>query len=300
MSVTSIEQKTITKPKVGLLKNILPWLGLLPFILFCVAFELLPMAFMVVGSFLETKSGAFTISNYLDALSKPFYLNAFLNSIYVSLITAGVGTVLGGLVAYSALTSRWGWIRNGVITLSNVTANFAGVPLAFAFVATLGSTGIVSVFLEKSMGIDFFSKESNLYKFGGLCLVYIYFQLPLMVLLITPALKGLRREWHEAAANLGASVWQYWQHVGFPVLFPALAASFVLLMANAFGAYATVYALAQGYINLTPIQIGFLINGDIALNTGLANALATLMIVLMVGMLFAYQRLNKRSSRWIK
>ncbi|MEI6044040.1 MAG: ABC transporter permease subunit, partial [Chloroflexota bacterium] len=99
---------------------------------------------------------------------------------------------------------------------------------------------------------------------------------------------------------LGASIWQYWRHIGLPVLFPALAASFVLLMANAFGAYATVYALAQGYINLTPIQIGFLINGDVALNTGLANALATLMIVLMAGMLFAYQQLNKRSRRWIK
>jgi putative spermidine/putrescine transport system permease protein len=300
---TAPEQtQTPTKPSFPKLKlsTILVWSGLLPFVLFCVAFELLPLFSMLVGSFQETASGNFTLANYSKAFA-PYYEHAFENSIYISLITASIGAIVGSLVAYSAITSRWQWLRTGVIILSNVTANFAGVPLAFAFVATLGSSGLVSVFLNKNLGIDFFTNGSfSLYTFYGLCLVYVYFQLPLMVLLITPAIQGLRKEWQEATASLGGSTFHYWRYVGLPVLFPALAASFVLLLANSLGAYATAYALAQGYISLTPIQIGFLINGDVSLDTGLADALAVLLIAVMVLLIFAYQRLNARARRWIR
>jgi putative spermidine/putrescine transport system permease protein len=281
-------------------RKLLHWLGLVPFVGFCLAFELVPLAFMLIGSFLDTKTGSFTFDNYSRAFTS-YYMRAFQNSINISLITAGIGAVIGGLCAYSALNSRWKWVSTSVTALSNVTANFAGVPLAFAFVATLGSSGLVSVFLDKSLGISIFTDNTfNLYTFYGLCFVYVYFQLPLMILLITPALRGLRKEWQEAAASLGASGWQYWRYVGLPVLFPALTASFVLLVANSLGAYATAYALAQGYINLTPIQIGFLINGNVTLDTGLANALATLLILLMAVLLLVYQRLNSRARRWVR
>ena len=185
-------------------------------------------------------------------------------------------------------------------TFSGVASNFAGVPLAFAFIATLGRVGLVTVLLRTVFGFELYDSGFNLYSFWGLTLTYVYFQIPLMVLIITPALDGMKKEWREASENLGASSLQYWLKVGIPVLLPSLLAAFILLFGNAFGAYATAYALTGGLINIVPILIGAQIRGDVLHDPNLGYALALGMVIVMTVSIVAYSWLQKISSRWVK
>jgi len=190
-------------------------------------------------------------------------------------------------------------VRNLLMTFSGVASNFAGVPLAFAFIATLGRTGLFTVLLKNLFNIDLYAQGFNLYSFWGLSLTYMYFQFPLMVLIITPALDGLKEEWSEAASNLGATRAVYWRKVALPILTPSILGSMILLFGNSFGAYATAYSLTGGFINLITIVVGSQIKGDILYNPGLGYALAVGMVLVMAVMMTIYYYLRRRSERWL-
>jgi len=275
------------------------WIGLVPFFLFVTAFMLVPASSILVGSF-QDPSGAFTFVNFLH-LFRPNILDSYLITIKVSATTALLGGVLGFLIAYAiTLGGLPKPLRSFMSTFSGVASNFAGVPLAFAFIATLGRVGLVTVLLKTLFGIDLYDTGFNLYSFWGLSLTYTYFQIPLMVLIIVPALDGMKKEWREASENLGASALQYWLRVGIPVLLPSLLAAFILLFGNAFGAYATAYSLTGGLINLVPILIGAQIRGNVLHDPSLGYALAFGMVIIMTVSIVAYSWLQKISSRWVK
>jgi putative spermidine/putrescine transport system permease protein len=274
------------------------WLGLVPFLLFCLLFELLPAVIIIQGSFTDSITGAITLNNYQRMLSQAQNLHAFQTSIYLSLSSALVGAVFGFLAAYGVYRLRTGWLRNFLVGFSSITANFAGVPLAFAFIATLGANGFMTVAIHNWFHVNLYDIGFNLYTLGGLVLVYTYFQLPLMILVMIPALNGLRPEWREAATNLGASGFTYWRRVALPILMPSLIAATMLLFANSFGAYATAYALAQGAINIVPILISFVVAGNIQIDTGLGNALAVGMIVVLLAAVSLHTVLVRRASVW--
>lgn len=274
------------------------WLGLVPFLLFCLLFEVLPAIIIVQGSFTNNTSGAFTFNNFQRVLSLPSNLHAFETSIAISLVSALIGGVVGGIAAYGVYTLRVSWLRNFLIGFSSIAANFAGVPLAFAFVATLGVTGFVTAALLNIFHLDLYAHGFSIYQFWGLVIVYVYFQLPLMILLTLPALNGLRPEWKEAATNLGASNFTYWRRVGLPVLLPSLVAASMLLFANSFGAFATAFALAQGNINLVPILINFVMNGNVTVDFGLGNALAVGMIIVLLVAVTLYTVMLRRVNVW--
>ena len=273
------------------------WAGLAPFLLFAVAFMLLPAGALLVGSFQDARGG-FTFANVAHLL-RPRILHSYLLTNEVSLVTAVGGSIFGFLLAYAVtLGGLPKGVRSFLVTFSGVASNFAGVPLAFAFISTLGRVGLVTVLLKQLFGISLYDAGFNLYSFWGLSFTYLYFQLPLMVLVITPALDGMKEEWREACENLGASRLQYWTRVALPILAPSLLSSVILLFGNAFGAYATAYALTGGFINLIPIQIGAQIRGDVLHDPNLGYALALGMVVVMVLTIVGYTRLQKRASRW--
>ncbi len=264
----------------------------MPFFLFGLAFEFLPLITVVRSSL--TDHGALTASFYGQALS-PIFVRAFANSIKLSLITAGLGVTFGTLVGYAMITTRNRGVQNGLTALSDVTTNFGGAPLAFAFIVILGSTGIITL-LFKEVGIRLYP-QFRIYSTSGLALAYLYFQLPLMILLIIPALYGLRREWREAAVNLGASSLQYWWEIGLPILFPALASGFLLLFANAFGAYATAWTLTGSDVDLITIRIAALIRGEVQLAPELADALSIISLVIMTTCVGGYVWLSNISRK---
>jgi putative spermidine/putrescine transport system permease protein len=273
------------------------WLGLVPFLLFCLLFEILPAIIIIQGSLSNNATGAPTLENYQHMFTSE-YLHAFGTSIAISAVTALIGGMLGAVAAYGVYTLRTSWLRNLLIGFSSIAANFAGVPLAFAFVATLGVTGFVTVGLHNWLHLHLYDLGFSIYQFWGLVLVYVYFQLPLMILVTLPALSALRPEWREAATNLGASTFTYWRRVALPVLLPSLIAAAMLLFANSFGAFATAFALAQGNINLVPILINFVVNGNVTIDFGLGDALAVGMVVVLLVAIFLYTVMLRRVNTW--
>lgn len=275
------------------------WAGVVPFFLFAIALLILPSLSLFTGSF-QDSSGALTLNN-LRNLLQPTILAAYWLSIRVSAVTAIAGGLLGFLLAYAiTLGHAPRWVRAILTTFSGVASNFAGVPLAFAFVSTLGRTGFVTVILDNWFGLDLYRSGFSLYSFAGLSLTYLYFQFPLMVLIITPALEGLKREWREAADNLGASGAQYWRLIALPILLPSLLGSMILLFGNAFGAYATALALTGGRLNLVTILIGAQIRGDVLHDPNLGYALALGMVIIMALSIALYSWLQRRSERWLR
>lgn len=276
------------------------WVGVLPFFLFALLFMLLPSLRLFVGSFTNNE-GVFTFENVLQLFTQTTIINAYKLSIAISAVTAIGGGIFGFLLAYTITVGRLPKaLRSAMITFSGVASNFAGVPLAFAFVATLGRTGIVTAILKNVFHVDIYQAGFSLYSFAGLSLTYMYFQFPLMVLIMTPALDGLKREWREAAETLGASTFQYWWNIALPILLPSILGSMILLFGNAFGAYATAYALTGGQLPIVTIQIGAQIRGDVLHNPGLGYAMAMGMVFIMTISLAGYSWLQGKTERWLK
>jgi len=273
------------------------WLGVVPFFLFALMFLILPTVYLVVGAFQDSE-GHFTFRNIAN-LFQPTILNAYWISIKISTVSAVIGAILGFFVAYAAIAGGLPrWIRPTLMTFSGVASNFAGVPLAFAFLATLGRTGLVTVLLVKYFDFNLYSTGFNLLSFWGLALTYLYFQIPLMILIMAPAIDGLKREWREASTILGATNWQYWRYIALPVLWPSLLGTTLLLFANAFGAIATAYALTGSSMNIVTILLFAQIRGDVLHDQNLGYALALGMICITGLSNGAYIWLRARSERW--
>lgn len=257
-----------------------------------------PALSIVVRSFTD-QYGNFTVQNVLD-LNQQIIRDSYWRTIQVSLLTALIGGIIGfGLAWAVSLGKLPSWLRRAVLTFSGVGSNFAGIPLVFAFISAIGQLGIVTTLL-KNFGI-FLYPGFNLYGFWGLVIVYTYFQIPLMTLTVLPALEGLRTEWQEAALNLGATRWQFWQHVAFPILLPSILGAMALLFANAFGAHATAYALiggGGGANMIVSIMVGNQFSTDTFANPGLGNSLALGMICVIAVNIIIYSYLRRLSERW--
>lgn len=280
--------------------NIKNWIGVIPFFLFAILFIFLPSVRLFVGSFTNA-DGQFTLENVIELFTQDYILNSYLLSIRISAVTALGGGVFGFLLAYSVTVGGLPKsLRSALITFSGVASNFAGVPLAFAFVATLGRTGFVTTVLTDVFGFNIYKEGFNLYSFMGLSLTYMYFQFPLMVLIMAPALDGLKSEWREAAENLGANTTQYWLRIALPILLPSILGAMILLFGNAFGAYATAYALTGGRLPIITIQIGAQVRGDVLHNPNLGNAMAMGMVFIMAISLAGYSWLQGKTERWLR
>ena len=278
------------------------WLGVVPFFVFAIGFLLLPVGALLAGSFVDSSTGQPTLDNYIK-LAEPQIVEAYAISIEISLVTAVFGGIFGFLLAYAVILGRLPrFLRTVVMTFSGVASNFAGVPLALAFTFTLGFQGLITKFLADSLGINLYGKGIgfSLYTKLGLEIVYLYFQFPLMVLIMAPAIDGLKREWREASENLGASPREYWQHVALPILTPTLLGTMILLFGNSFGAQATAYQLTSGSIPLVTLLISNQISGDVFHNIGLGYAMAMGMVVIMAIAIGIYARLQRTSERWLR
>jgi putative spermidine/putrescine transport system permease protein len=274
------------------------WLGFIPFLLFCMAFEFVPILFLIRGSFIDKVTQSFTLAHY-QAITHTIYVNSFLNGIKISGLTAIIGVVLGTLIGYAIY--RWPSenLKNTLISLSDVTTNFSGAPLAFSFIIILGMNGGITQFLFRYFNYQLYPNFS-IYSFSGLVLAYVYFQLPLMVLIIIPAFAGIKKEWQESAESLSANTLQFWWHIGIPVLAPSLLAGLTLLFANAYGAYATAYTLVESQLSLVTLQIGFMIAGEVRHDPGVGMAMAVLSLILMGLSIGIYQIATTRVRRWSK
>ena len=273
-------------------------LGTVPFFAYVAIFLVVPTLVVVIGAF--TGDGGITMSN-LAALGDAYILAAFGRSILLSAVTAAIGAVLGALLAYALATARPGGVLRRMVTAaSGVLAQFGGVTLAFAFIATIGLSGFVTVFLRDHLGVDIYSGGVWLFELPGLVLVYTYFQVPLMVIVFLPALDGIRPQWREATESLGGSTWQYWTRVAGPLLAPAFLGSTLLLFANAFSAYATAAALVSQGNPIIPLQIRSALTSEVLLGRqNIGKAMALGMVVVVAVVMWLYALLQRRTARWL-
>jgi len=284
------------QPRSGFAK----YLGLTPFAAYVLLFLAIPTALAVSTGFF-TEDGALTFDN-VAGLFAPNVLTAFGNSFFVSAVTAVIGAVVGALVCYALLgTKAEGALRTIIDSVSSVLAQFGGVMLAFVFIATLGNQGLVTKFLLEAFGVDLFANGPWLYQVPGLLVVYMFFQVPLMIITFMPALSGLKTTWAEANATLGGTPLTYWTRIAIPVLAPSFIGSLLLLFANAFSSYATAAALVSQGAPIVPLQIrGALVSETVLGRENMAGALALGMIVVMVVVMWGYSVLQSRTSRWQK
>jgi putative spermidine/putrescine transport system permease protein len=275
--------------------------GIVPFAAYIILGLFIPLIAVLIGAFQNASTGAWTFSN-IDAAAHGAYLKGFENSLELSLIASILPGIFGLLIAYAIFTAKGGGrvLRQMVITASGVFANFGGVPLAFLFIASLASTALITGWLS-DIGLNIYNDGFTLFDLAGVAVVYMYFQIPLMVLIILPALEGLRPAWREAAENLGARSWSYWRHVGGPVLMPSFLSCLMLLFGSALSAYATAEALTGGTIALVPIQIGTLLNGNVVAGQGNVGKALSLGLVLIIGVLMVlYVMLQRRAAKWLR
>jgi putative spermidine/putrescine transport system permease protein len=274
-------------------------LGTVPFLAYVVIFLIIPTLVVVIGAF-GGAGGGFTLAN-LRGLADQYVLDAFGRSLVLSAVSALVGAVLGALLAYALVTARPGGLLRRVVTaLSGVLAQFGGVTLAFAFLATIGLSGFVTEWLKNHLHVDIYAHGVWLFELPGLILVYTYFQIPLMVIVFLPALDGIRPQWREAAESLGGTTWQYWTKVAGPLLAPAFLGSTLLLFANAFSAYATAAALVSQGNPIIPLQIRSALTSEVVLGqANLGKAMALGMVVIVAVVMALYALLQRRTARWL-
>ena len=279
-------------------KRLTEALPLLPFLAVVVVFLVIPTVTVIVNAFII--DGALSFSR-IGALFAPTALGALGSSVLLSASTAIIGAVLGAVLAWLIVSSPpSSMVRRAVISLCSVLAQFGGVALAFAFLATIGINGVLTAWVQQAFGWNL-SGSGWLYSLAGLVLVYTYFQIPLMVIVFLPALEGLREQWREAAVSLGASGWQYFREVVVPLLTPAFLGSALLLFANAFAAYATAAALVSQGNPIVPLLIRSALTSEVVLGqAGFAYALALEMIVVVAAVMAAYNVLVRRSARWLR
>ncbi|PKU53185.1 ABC transporter permease [Lysinibacillus fusiformis] len=269
------------------------WLS--PFLVLLLLFFLVPLLYMLITSF--QISEGFTLTQYESIFTNDYILQGFKNSITLSVVSAVIALVVT-LFAVYAMMKLTEPVREKILILTNLTSNFSGIPLAFAFIVLLGNSGLFTLLFEK-WDIDALTSFS-LYSWGGLLLIYIYFQLPLSLMLLYPIYDGIQQQWKEAAALLGASSWQFWLKIGLPVMLPGIVGTFSVLFANAMGAYASAYALTSSNYNLVAIRIGSLIKGDIFAQPELASAIAVILAVTMVTAMLISEWSISKTRRKVK
>ena len=275
--------------------------ALIPFHAYVGAFLILPTLVVAVGAF-TTAKGAFTLDNVSRLFTDEVFVNAFVRSIELAVATAIAGAILGAVLAWAVVRGDPnGLLRQVVIAAAGVLAQFGGVMLAFAFLATFGFNGLATLFVRDFLHVDLLTDASWLYSLAGLVVVYTYFQIPLMLIVFLPSLDGLRQEWYDASASLGGSAWSFWRNVGGPILAPAFLGSLLLRFTNAFSAYATAAALISQGSPIVTLQIADAMQSEVVLgqeNVGKALAMGMIVVVSMAMLLYAF--IQRRASRWVQ
>ncbi len=268
-------------------------IGLLPFFLIAFLFEILPLANIVIESFSKTEGNGFTLEHFVKIFTTRLYQQSIFNSLWISIFSALAGIIIAflGAKAANAASAK---VRNIFTSVLNITSNFAGVPLAFAFMILLGNVGILTL-IGKNYGISFLA-DFDLYTINGLLLTYIYFQIPLATLLMLPIFGGLKKEWREAVGLLGGNSFHYWFKVAIPSLLPSILGTFSVLFANSLAAYGTAYALLSNNIALLPIRISQQYVGEVVQNQEFGCALSLVMMALMVLSILITNKLQKRAG----
>ncbi len=268
------------------------YIAFIPFLFIVICYEILPLIQLVCASFIGKTSGNIGLENFIKIFTTPLYQKSIVNSIRISIVSSIIGIVIAFFAAkccYEASAK----VQKRFTMILNMTSNFAGVPLAFAFMVLMGNTGVLTL-IARNMGIN---SNFDLYSSQGLMQLYIYFQIPLATLLLLPAFNGIRPQWKEAAEILQAKPLDYWIRIVIPNLMPGILGTLSVLFANALAAYASAYAFVMNNYPLLSLQITSKYKGDVQIDKATGGALAVVLILLMVLATVINNYFTKKSAK---
>ena len=269
-------------------------LALIPFLVLCVLFELIPIIYTIIRSFVpEGEDFGFTLANYINIFTKPLYQKAIVNSLIISILSSIIGLIVAFIGAKAVHESK-GKLNNIFMSILNMVSNFSGVPLAFAYIIMFGNVGVMTM-IGSNYGIEFLA-NFPLYSIFGLLLLYVYFQIPLSTLLLIPAFDAIRKEWKESNALLGGTNFTFWTKIGVPILMPSILSTFSVLFANALAAYASAYALLMNNVSLLPIRLSEQFVGDLVQRPEFGSAIAVVLMVFMIAAIMIQNKLTVKKG----
>lgn len=269
-------------------------LALIPFLVLCVLFELIPIVYTIIRSFVpEGEDFGFTLVNYINIFTKPLYQKAIVNSLIISILSSIIGLIVAFIGAKAVHESK-GKLNNIFMSILNMVSNFSGVPLAFAYIIMFGNVGVMTM-IGSNYGIEFLA-NFPLYSIFGLLLIYVYFQIPLSTLLLIPAFDAIRKEWKESNALLGGTNFTFWTKIGVPILMPSILSTFSVLFANALAAYASAYALLMNNVSLLPIRLSEQFVGDLVQRPEFGSAIAVVLMVFMIAAIMIQNKLTVKKG----
>ena len=269
-------------------------LALIPFLVLCVLFELIPIIYTIIRSFVpEGEDFGFTLANYINIFTKPLYQKAIVNSLIISILSSIIGLIVAFIGAKAVHESK-GKLNNIFMSILNMVSNFSGVPLAFAYIIMFGNVGVMTM-IGSNYGIEFLA-NFPLYSIFGLLLIYVYFQIPLSTLLLIPAFDAIRKEWKESNALLGGTNFTFWTKIGVPILMPSILSTFSVLFANALAAYASAYALLMNNVSLLPIRLSEQFVGDLLQRPEFGSAIAVVLMVFMIAAIMIQNKLTVKKG----
>lgn len=269
-------------------------LALIPFLVLCILFELIPIIYTIVRSFVpEGEDIGFTFANYINIFTKPLYQKAIVNSLIISVLSSIIGLIIA-FIGAKAVHETKGKLNNIFMSILNMVSNFSGVPLAFAYIIMFGNVGVMTM-IGSNYGIEFLA-NFPLYSVWGLLLIYVYFQIPLSTLLLIPAFDAIRKEWKESNALLGGTNFTFWTKIGVPILMPSILSTFSVLFANALAAYASAYALLMNNISLLPIRLSEQFVGDLVQRPEFGSAIAVVLIAFMIVAILIQNKLTLKKG----
>lgn len=269
-------------------------LALIPFLVLCVLFELIPIVYTIIRSFVpEGEDFGFTLANYINIFMKPLYQKAIVNSLIISILSSIIGLIVAFIGAKAVHESK-GKLNNIFMSILNMVSNFSGVPLAFAYIIMFGNVGVMTM-IGSNYGIEFLA-NFPLYSIFGLLLIYVYFQIPLSTLLLIPAFDAIRKEWKESNALLGGTNFTFWTKIGVPILMPSILSTFSVLFANALAAYASAYALLMNNVSLLPIRLSEQFVGDLVQRPEFGSAIAVVLMVFMIAAIMIQNKLTVKKG----
>lgn len=269
-------------------------LALIPFLVLCVLFELIPIIYTIIRSFVpEGEDFGFTLANYINIFTKPLYQKAIVNSLIISILSSIIGLIVAFIGAKAVHESK-GKLNNIFMSILNMVSNFSGVLLAFAYIIMFGNVGVMTM-IGSNYGIEFLA-NFPLYSIFGLLLIYVYFQIPLSTLLLIPAFDAIRKEWKESNALLGGTNFTFWTKIGVPILMPSILSTFSVLFANALAAYASAYALLMNNVSLLPIRLSEQFVGDLVQRPEFGSAIAVVLMVFMIAAIMIQNKLTVKKG----
>ena len=269
-------------------------LALIPFLVLCVLFELIPIIYTIIRSFVpEGEDFGFTLANYINIFTKPLYQKSIVNSLIISILSSIIGLIVAFIGAKAVHESK-GKLNNIFMSILNMVSNFSGVPLAFAYIIMFGNVGVMTM-IGSNYGIEFLA-NFPLYSIFGLLLIYVYFQIPLSTLLLIPAFDAIRKEWKESNALLGGTNFTFWTKIGVPILMPSILSTFSVLFANALAAYASAYALLMNNVSLLPIRLSEQFVGDLVQRPEFGSAIAVVLMVFMIAAIMIQNKLTVKKG----